>query len=235
MAKECFTKNDLAISTRPRLESAQHMAYNGAMFTLAPYGPYWRQARKITTLEILSHRRLEQLQHFRVMEVRRSIKELYNVYKSSNNVSVDLKQWFTQLSSDIVLPMLVGNRFFGATSVIDKEKAQKCRQTLNEMLHLVGVFTVGDALPFLKWFDFGGHVKAMKKAYKEMDKILGELLEEHRSHKKTLSEKDNVDPDHQDFMDVLLSLLDGTTIEGFDSDTTIKGTILVCILNFYFW
>jgi hypothetical protein len=50
-----------------------------------------------------------------------------------------------------------------------------------------------------------------------------------------LSEKDNVDPDHQDFMDVLLSLLDGTTIEGFDSDTTIKGTILVCILNFYFW
>ncbi|KAL5066342.1 hypothetical protein RYX36_028079, partial [Vicia faba] len=94
------------------------------------------------------------------------------------------------------------------------------------MLNLVGVFTVGDVIPFLKRFDIGGHVKAMKKSSKEMDKILSELLEEHRRDNKTLSEKDDVDPDHQDFMDVMLSLLDGTTVEGFDSDTTIKGTIL---------
>ncbi|CAI8594410.1 unnamed protein product [Vicia faba] len=62
-----------------------------------------------------------------------------------------------------------------------------------------------------------------------MDKILGELLEEHRSHIKNLSENDDVDPDHQDFMDVMLSLLDGTKIEEFDSDTTIKGTTLALI------
>ncbi|KAL5080132.1 hypothetical protein RYX36_008553, partial [Vicia faba] len=205
------------------------------MFTLAPYGPYWREARRITTLEILSIRRLGQLEHFRVREVRRSIKELYNVWcskennNSSNYMMVEMKQWFAQLSSNIVLPMLVGKRYFGATSVLDKEKAQKYIHNMKEMLHLVGVFTVGDAIPFLKWFDFGGHVKAMKKTYKEMDKILGELLEEHRSHIKNLSENDDVDPDHQDFMDVMLSLLDGTKIEEFDSDTTIKGTTLALI------
>ncbi|CAI8611697.1 unnamed protein product [Vicia faba] len=62
-----------------------------------------------------------------------------------------------------------------------------------------------------------------------MDKILSELLEEHRGDNETLSEKDDVDPDHHDFMDVMLSLLDGTIVEGFDSDTTIKDTILALI------
>jgi hypothetical protein len=238
MAKECFTKFDLEISNRPNLEATQHMAYNGAMFVLAPHGSYWRQVQKITTVEIFSHRRMEQLQHFRVMVVRASMKNLFKVWcrkenKSSDYVPIELKQLFGEVSSNIVLPMLVGKRYFGATSVIDKEEADRCIKTLKEMLRLVGVFTVGDALPFLKWFDFGGHVKAMKKTSKEMDKILGDLLEDHRRNRKTSNEKD-VDPSHQDFMDVMLSLLDGSSIEGFDCDTIIKATILVCIYVYIF-
>lgn len=233
MAEECFTKIDLAISDRPTLETTQHMTYNGAMFFQAPYGPYLREIKKITNLEILSNHQVEKLQPYRVMVVRTSIKELYNVWcrkennESSKYLMVEVKQWFTQLNIDLVLPLLVGKRYFGSTSVIDKEEVEICVKAIKEMLRLMGVFTVGDALPFLKWFDFGGHVKAMKKASKEMDKIIGDLLEEHQ-RKRSLSEKE-VDGDHQDFMDVMLSLLDGTTIEGFDSDTVIKATILTLI------
>lgn len=233
MAEECFTKIDLVVSNRPKLEATQHVAYNGAMFVLAPYSSYWRQIRKLATSEILSHHRVEQLQPFQVMVVRASIKKLYNVWCSRENnsseyVLVELKEWFTQLSTNIVLPMLVGKkRYFNTTNVINKEKEQNFIKALDEMLRLVGVFTVGDAIPFLKWFDFGGHVKAMKKASKELDKILGELLEEHRRNK-PLNESE-IDRDNQDFMDVMLSLIDGTTLEGFDSDTIIKATLLVCI------
>ncbi|KAL5066341.1 hypothetical protein RYX36_028078, partial [Vicia faba] len=42
MAKECSTKINLVVSSRPMLESTQHMTYNGAIFTLASYGPFWR-------------------------------------------------------------------------------------------------------------------------------------------------------------------------------------------------
>jgi len=87
---------------------------------------------------------------------------------------------------------------------------------------------MGDAIPCLERFDFGGHVKAMKKTSKELDMILDEWLKERRCNR-TLNKK--VDRD-QDFMDVLLSLFDGTTIEGF-ADTTIKATMLVCILSLY--
>jgi len=231
MAKECFTKIDLAISTRPKGEAYKHMTYNGAFIGFAPNGSYWREIRKLATSEMLTNRRVEQQQHFHILEVRGWIKELFDIWfskknESSNYALVEMKQWFTQLSFNIVLPMLVGKRYFGATNVINEEEGQRCVKALKKLMHLLGVITMGDAIPLLKWFDFGGHVKDMKATSKELDKILGDLLEEHR-HKKSLGDKE-VDRNHQNFMDVMLSFLDGTTIEGFDSDTIIKATVLVC-------
>ena len=79
MAKECFTKNDLAVSSRPNLVAAKHKGYNYAMFAFAPHGPYWRELRKVITLELLStrRRRLDQLAYIRVSEVETFLKGLY--------------------------------------------------------------------------------------------------------------------------------------------------------------
>lgn len=169
--------------------------------------------RKIALSEILVNRRIEKLQEICVLEVQTSIKELFNVWKSnneSNYVLVELRQWFIELNFNIVLPMIVGKRYFGAMNELDEKEAQKCIKAVEEILRLMGQFTVGDAIPCLERFDFGGHVKAMKKTSKELDMILNEWLKERRN--RTLNEK--VDRD-QDFMDALLSLFDGTTIEGF--------------------
>ncbi|XP_058753855.1 cytochrome P450 82A3-like [Vicia villosa] len=231
MAKECFTTNDMALSSRPKLVATQHLGYKGAMFGLAPYGPYWRNLRKIATLEILTNRRVEQQQHIRVSEVQTSIKELFDVWSSkrnehnsSNYVLVDMKQWFTHLTFNMVLRMVVGKRYFGVRTNVDEEEAQRSVKALKEMMRLFGVITVGDVIPCLELFDFGGHVKAMKRTLKELDEVLGEWLKERR-HERSLSEKVDGD-DNKDIMDVLLSLLDGKTIEGFDCDTIIKATIL---------
>lgn len=236
MAKECFTTNDMALSSRPNLVATQHLAYKGAMFGNAPYGPYWRNLRKIATLEILTNHRVKQQQHIRVSEVRTSIKELFDVWSrknsesnSSNYVLVDMKQWFTHLTFNMVLRMVVGKRYFGARTNVDEEEAQRTVKALKKMMHLFGVITVGDVIPCLKLFDFGGHVKAMNETSKELDEVLVEWLKERR-HKRSLGEK--VDGEDKDIMDVLLSLLDEKTIEGFDCDTIIKATILVCILIF---
>ncbi|KAK2365719.1 cytochrome P450 82A3 [Trifolium repens] len=230
MAKECFTTNDMAVSSRPKLVATEHLAYKGAMFGFAPYGPYWRQLRKIATLEILSNRRVEQAKHVHISEVRTSIKELCDVWSSkkselgsSNYVLVDMKEWFTHLTFNMVLRMVVGKRYFGVETNVEEEEAQRCVQALKELMHLFGIITVGDVIPSLKLFDFGGHVKAMNGTSKRLDKILGEWLKERR-HNKILGE--NINGQNQDILDVLLLLFDGRTIEGFDSDTVIKATIL---------
>lgn len=228
MAKECFTTNDMVVSSRPKLVAFELMGYNHAILGFAPYGPYWRELRKITTLEILSPRRVEQLQHVRVSEVQNSIKDLFNVWSSTKNDAgyalVELKQWFSHLLFNMVLQMVVGKRYFSA-KIVDDEKAQRCVKAVKEFVRLLGVFTAGDAIPYLRCFDFGGHEKAMKETAKDLDSILNEWLEEHRQHRKLGKNVDRV----QDFMDVMISLLDGKTIDGVDADTMIKSTVLTVI------
>ncbi|XP_020209804.1 cytochrome P450 82A3-like, partial [Cajanus cajan] len=121
MAKELFTKNDLAVSSRPKLVAVELMSYNQAFVGLAPYGTYWRELRKIVTFEFLSNRRIEQLSHVRVSEVQTSIKELYDVWcrekNEGNYVSVEMKQWLSHLTFNMVVRMVVGKRYFGVTHV----------------------------------------------------------------------------------------------------------------------
>ncbi|XP_020229284.1 cytochrome P450 82A4 [Cajanus cajan] len=227
VAKECFTTNDIVVSSRPKLVAVEHLGYNQALLPVAPYGPYWRELRKITTSEILSNRRIEELQPVRVTEVQTSIKELFNVWSRTKNESgyalVDLKQWFSHLTFNIIFQMVIGKRYFSVATK-DDEKAQRFVKAAKEFIRLFGVFTVGDAIPYLRWFDFGGHEKAMKETGKEFDSILSEWLEEHRQNR-ALGE--NI----QDFMDVMISLLDGKTIEGIDADTIIKSTVETIILG----
>jgi len=226
IAKECFTTNDTVVFGRPKLVSVELMSYNQAMFALAPYGPYWRKIRKLTISEILSPQQVRQQRHLFESEVQESIKELFDLWRSNKNESgyalVDLKQWFSHLIFNMVLQMITGKRYFSAATV-DDEKAQRCVRTVEELMRLMGVFTVGDAVPWLRRFDLGGNEKAMKEIAKELDIILGEELEEHRK-RKGLGEA-------KDFIDVMISLFDGTITDGVDADTVIKSTILVCIFN----
>ena len=92
-------------------------------------------------------------------------------------------------------------------------------------MRLVGVFTVADAIPYLRWFDFGGHEKAMKENIKQLDIVVSEWLEKHRQ-KRGSGEKIKSD---KDFMDVMLLTIDGTMIHGLDADTIIKATTMVSV------
>lgn len=257
ITNECFTKNDIVVSSRPKLAATEHLAYNGAMLGFAPYGTYWRELRKIIVSEFLSNHRIELLSHVRVSEVQTSINELFNVWCKRNNnnnndlqgvaqvveqehsnelveeiensnpdyVLVELKEWFACLTFNMVLRMIVGKRFFGTMDEDDEKEAKRCLKSLKDLTRLMGVFTMGDAIPCLRWFDLGGYEKAMKESAKELDNVLFEWLEEHRGKR----EKDG--PREEDFMDVMLSVLDRTIIDEFDVDTIHKSTTLVSIYS----
>ena len=52
--KECFTTKDKIFASRPNSAAAKILGYDYALFALAPYGPLWREMRKISILELLS-------------------------------------------------------------------------------------------------------------------------------------------------------------------------------------
>lgn len=226
-AKECYTTNDIVVSYRPNLVALEHMTYNHAMFGFAPYGPYWREMRKLVTLNFLSNHRLDLLTHLCVSEVETSIKELFNLWSNKKDrngyLLVEMKKWFHEVAFNVSLRMFVGKRYFGENVIIEEEEAKRCLKALRDYMRLISVLTVGDVVPLLRWFDFGGNEKIMKENFKKLDVVVSEWLDEHKN--KRVDDKSKGD---QDFMDVMLSTIDGTNLHGFDSDSVIKATTLVC-------
>ncbi|XP_031281527.1 cytochrome P450 CYP82D47-like [Pistacia vera] len=222
-AKECLTTHDKVFANRPKTMASELLTYNFSMFGFSPYGPYWRQIRKIATLELLSTHRLEKLRNVRESEVKTSLKELYEVwvekkYDSGNKVLVDMKRWFGDVTLNVILRILVGER----CSLREGKESNRWKEELTNFFALSGKFVVSDALPYLKWLDIGGDKKSMKKTAKELDIVIQEWLEEH---------KRKVKGDQEDFMDVMMSILDDPELfPGRDADTVNKATCLALIL-----
>lgn len=230
LAKECFTTNDMAVSTRPRLIAAEILGWNYVSFGFAPYGPYWRELRKITASALLSNIRFEQLRHVRESELESFLKDIYKMWtkrspeSGSDHVPVEMKKWVGDINLNVSLRMVAGKRYlFGADSSDEKE-AKLCKKAMRELFHLTGLFLVGDAIPFLRWFDFGGHEKAMKKTRKELDSLAETWLVEHRRRRES-----GEFHGEKDFMDVLMSILESSDLGGYDADIVNRATSVVCI------
>ncbi|KAJ4974041.1 hypothetical protein NE237_007215 [Protea cynaroides] len=227
VAQECFTTNDRALATRPKALATKLMGYNYAMFGFTHYGNYWREIRKIATLELLTNRRLEMLKHIRASEIKAFIKDLY---KGGQNASlVDMKKRFGDLAFNIIVRMVVGKRYFGAESnATDAEEALRCQQGARDFFHYFGLFVVSDAFPSLEGLDLQGYEKAMKRTAKNLDSIVEGWLKEHKQ--KRLSADYDKAKNDQDFMDVMISIMENLKLDDYDADTVIKANCLNMIL-----
>lgn len=219
IAKECFTTLDKVFADRPKTTAARILCYDFSMFGFAPYGPYWRKMRKIVTLQLLSHRRIDMLYHIRASEVRTSLKELYDSSKQGLNFLVDMKQWFRDLTLNTSVRMVGGKRFVGSEGRIHQ-------QVMRDFFNYLGVFVLEDAIPSLGWLDFKGHKKNMKRVAKELDVLIGNWLEEHKERRSRIT-GEGIKVVDQDFMDVMLTLMEDAELTDFDADTICKSTCLV--------
>ncbi|XP_031097402.1 cytochrome P450 CYP82D47-like [Ipomoea triloba] len=222
IAKECFTTNDRALASRPKAIASEIMGYNYAMLGLAPYGHYWRHARKVVMLELLSNRRLEALRRVWESEVRSFTQEIYGRWvrdkdNESEDVKLDMKEWFGKLTMDIMTKILFGQRY--------DEEGNQTVVTIRRFFDLLGAFVVGDYLPWLRWMDIGGHEKAMKETAKEMDSLVEGWLQEHKR------KRDTKPKEEEDFMDGLLSSFgDANDIpKDFGADTIVKATCMAML------
>ena len=220
LARECLLINDTAVSGRPKIVATELLCYNNAIFGFAPYGSYWRHIRKIVMLQLLSNHRLNMLSHVWKSEVKTFINGLYKIWDTNKTetdvVLVDLKRRFGDLALNIIVKIISSKQF-----AMDSEEGLEFYEAILEFLRHMGALAVGDALPFLRWLDIGGQEKAMKSNFKKIDHILQRWLDEHKQNRPKVVD--------QDFMDVMLSVLDyeATKDCNFDADTINKATCLV--------
>ncbi|KAF3670206.1 putative cytochrome 82A3-like [Capsicum annuum] len=107
----------MAFANGPTNIASEMLCYNNAMFAFGHYGPYWREMRKIVTIEFLSAQRIHMFGHIRVLEVKSVVKEIYDYWlknKSSNlngAVKMELKEWFGNLIINTMVKMLFGVQY----------------------------------------------------------------------------------------------------------------------------
>ncbi|KAJ6400154.1 hypothetical protein OIU84_015746 [Salix udensis] len=236
MAKDCLTTNDKAFATRPKALAMDILGYNYNMFGFSPYGTYWRNIRKIITLEVLSNHRLEIFKSVREDEVRDAVEALYqqwinNKSNSQKKLLVEMKGWFSDITLNVILKIIVNKRYVDYVSHREEKSSDEWRESLRTFSELSGMFVVSDALPFLRWMDLGGVEKAMKRTAKNIDHAAEKWLEEHKQKKASGTAKRE-----EDFMDLMLSILDDAKeFLNRNTDTINKATCLVCYVSTNLW
>lgn len=227
--EECFTRNDIIFANRPRLLAGKHLNYNYSTMGFASYGDYWRNLRRLTTLELFSTSRLAMFSNIRQDEVQLLIKELFQD-SNDKKLKVELSSKFHELAFNIMLRMIAGKRYYGKDLV--EEEAYHFREIMKGYLELNSSSNLIDFLPVLKWVDVQGVEKRMIRLNEKMDKFTQFLVDEpRRMRKKASLQLDESRSSKQErkmtLIDIMLSLQEKEPEQYTDRD--IKGVILVGI------
>ncbi|KAA0051712.1 cytochrome P450 CYP82D47-like [Cucumis melo var. makuwa] len=126
------------------------MGYNNTMFAFTD-GPLWRHIRKIATHEIRSNQRLDLFQHIRRSEIEISIKKLHELWvvNGSEKVSVEMKNWFGELTSDTIFRMVLGKRFSPTVEGSRKDSSDEGEQFQQAMRDFLQLFVGFGQILFL--------------------------------------------------------------------------------------
>lgn len=207
MAKIFLKTMDATFAGRPKTAAGKYTTYNYSDITWSPYGPYWRQARKMCLVELFSARRLETYEYIRAEEMRSLLLELFK----TSGKTIMLKDYLSTVSLNVISRMVLGKRYLDESSennsIVTPEEFKKM---LDELFLLNGVFNIGDSIPWIDFLDLQGYIKRMKVVSKKFDRFLEHVLDEHIARRKQQVQDDYA---RKDMVDVLLDLADDPTLE----------------------
>lgn len=205
-AAEKFLKtHDQVFADRPYNTAAWYFAHQQRNLIFAKYGPYWRNMRKLCTLELLSNLRINQFQSTRREELRLLIESLKKEKPSSNH-PVDLRASVASLTANMSCLMIFGKKY------MDKEFDDGgFKDLVQELGHLAAVPNLGEFFPFLDFLDLQGHISRLKFLHKVFNDFLERIFDEHLQNYKIENQTS------RDFVHTMMAIMEsGDTEFEFD-------------------
>lgn len=213
-ARQIFKNHDLVFSGRPPLYAIRKISYNFSSVSTAPYGDFWREARKILVLELMTAKRVESFRHVRADEVGRMIERI----RIASSVPVDLSSLVFALSNNIV-----SRAAFGAAN--DVVEGRSFQEVFHETQHLSGEFNVADYFPGLAWINrMNGVDRRIDENSRDLDGFFNKVIQDHR-HRTVADHSEN-----EDIIDVLLRVQKDSSQTIRLTDEHVKGVLLVSLL-----
>nr|AFK45297.1 unknown [Lotus japonicus] len=171
MAKEIMKTHGLAFAQRPELLSPKILAYGSTDIAFAPYGDYWRQMRKICTLELLSAKRVQSFSFIREDEVAKLIQSIH--LSASAGSPFNLSKSVFSLVNTFLSRVVFGKK---------SECEDELLSLIKKAVELTAGFDVAELFPSFKPLHLITRMEAkLENMHKKLDKIFDSIVNEHQS------------------------------------------------------
>nr|AED99873.1 cytochrome P450 [Panax notoginseng] len=213
VAKEVLKTHDLAFSDRAQLQLSKIILKGCKDVVFNDYDDYWRQMRKICTVELLTANKVSSFRAIREDEAWNLVESI----KTSLDSPVNLTHKFTSLTNAITCRAAIGER----------SKYQ------DELVHLIelmaalgGGFDIADLFPSYKFLHFlSGLRSKLEKVRKRLDDIFYNIIKEHEEKRAKTKNSDGRVAGEEDLVDVLLRVQEKGGLQFPISSNNIQGII----------
>ncbi|KAK8943007.1 Premnaspirodiene oxygenase [Platanthera zijinensis] len=165
--REVMKTHDIVFATRPITKSIEALFFAGNDVIFGPYGEFWRQMRRLCTLELLSTKRVRSFRAVREEEV----SHLLGSLAPSSGVAVNLSSKLAEISNNVTARAAIGSRcgdqelFFSV---------------LGDAVEFVSGFTLVDLFPSKPFLGrIMGYQSRLEKCGKKLNEMLEKIVEEH--------------------------------------------------------
>jgi hypothetical protein len=196
-AEAVLRTHDHVFASRPRSLVVDVLLSDASDVAFVPYGEYWRQAKKIVTVHLLSAYKVGSLRAAREEEAGLVVAKL----REARGGPVDMTDLLFSFSNDIVCRAMSG-KFFRAEG-----RNHIFRDLINRNVAAFGGFNLEDYFPGLSNISMLrrpvlGRLERLKKRWHD---LLDEIIDEHATKSSSSSSLDQAEQE-RDFVDALLSL-----------------------------
>ncbi|KAH9745230.1 hypothetical protein KPL70_003988 [Citrus sinensis] len=201
-AKEVLKTNEIKFAQRPEVYAVEIMSYDHSSIVFAPYGDYWREMRKISVLELLSNKRVQSFRSIREDEVW----GLVEFISSNQGRPINLSEKIFTMTNDIIARAAFGRK---------NSDQHNFTVLLEEIMKIGAGFAIADLYPSLTFLrPLTGVKPALMRIQKKMDKILEDIVAEHKLKRKAAA-NNNVKLEEEDLVDTLLNYAEATNKNEF--------------------
>ncbi|GMH04239.1 hypothetical protein Nepgr_006078 [Nepenthes gracilis] len=212
-AKEVMKTHDIIFANRPDILGFRIITYGSKDLAFAPYGEYWRQLKKIATVELLSSNRVESFRSILEEEASTLIQSISDNLGST----VNLSQKFFLKASSIISKAIFGRKM---------EDVRQFTSSVGEFSQLVPGFSLADMFPSCKLLPLISTSKRkVMKQHLTYNRILDNIINDRKARRKTTQSNSEYETGDKDFLDVLLELQENGNPEFSLTDDHIKGVI----------
>ncbi|CAL9113466.1 unnamed protein product [Musa acuminata var. zebrina] len=155
-------------SDRPATTAIVYLTYNHSDLAFAQCGPYWRQMRKLCVMKLFSRKHAESW-----LSIPEEVDAAVCTVAKHAGSAFNVRDLAFTLTKNIVFRSAFGKR--------SDENQEEYIAVVREISALLGVFSVGDFIPWLTWMDPQGINKRLRVARATLDLFIDMIIDEHKA------------------------------------------------------